>query len=108
MGCFSYMCKECNTSIRSDSASGELVALFRLRGGIVIEALVGSYDSYGSVYDQDWNGNWASHVETHFNKDKSSGFAAVHTRCFKRVPETISDDDPEQGWEKMRPEHLNY
>jgi hypothetical protein len=26
------------------------------------------------------------------------GIAAVHSRCFKQIPTTISEDDPDQGW----------
>lgn len=50
MGCFSFMCKECDTSIRSDSFSGELVKLFLLKDGKVIQEMEGEYDSYGCVF----------------------------------------------------------
>ena len=43
MGCFSFMCKECDTSIRSDSFSGELVKLFLLKDGKVIQEMEGEY-----------------------------------------------------------------
>lgn len=50
MGCFSFMCKECGTSIRSDSVSGEMVRLFLLKDGKVIQEMEGEYDSYGTVF----------------------------------------------------------
>lgn len=50
MGCFSFMCKECDTSIRSDSFNGELVKLFLLKDGKVIQEMEGEYDSYGCVF----------------------------------------------------------
>ncbi len=50
MGCFSFMCKECKEPINSTSFQGEMVHLFLLENGKVIQKMSGEYDSYGSVF----------------------------------------------------------
>lgn len=50
MGCFSYLCNECGKGILSNSFRGELVKLFYIKDGKVIEQMQGEYDSYGCVF----------------------------------------------------------
>ncbi len=110
MGCFSYICKVCGTSIRSDSASGEHCTLYLLKDGKVQEHMTGHYDSYGTVYEPgEWQTeDWGEIVELHFNRNTGDGIAAVHTKCGVPglVPNEASDDDPEQGWQKMRKSYM--
>ena len=104
MGCFSYMCKECGKPVNSDSFTGEECRIYRLENGQVMQEMRGQYNSYGSVFDGDglgteWKGDIHENVDKHFNSDNTTGFAIVHERCFSgKVPTTISDDDPDQGW----------
>jgi hypothetical protein len=111
MGCFSYKCKGCNTPINSTSFDGEFCNLFLLKDGVVIESMTGPYDSYGAVFNDDngsqkWNMDWGDVCNLHFNSNPGDGIAAFHERCFaeqgRQVPNTISDDDPEQGFGKLR------
>ena len=107
MGCFSYICQECNRPVNSDSFIGENCRIYRLAGGKVRQEMRGAYNSYGSVFGSEWDGDWSGHVETHFNDDPSSGFAIVHEKCFKSIPTIVSDDDPDQGWGKMLNKHTD-
>lgn len=110
MGCFSFMCKCCDRPIRSDSFRGETVYLFLLKDGKIIEEMVGEYDSYGRVFDNNgesihWKMNWDEVCDLMFSNDKGNGIAAIHGRCMRYHPErmifwatTRSKDDPNQGW----------
>jgi hypothetical protein len=105
MGCFSYICKECGKSIKSNSFRGERVYLFLLRDGEVVETMEGEYDSYGRVLTIDhkksieWSIDWGFIVDLHFDNDKGNGIAAIHKRCWKGdIPKNISENDPDQGW----------
>jgi len=128
MGCFSFICKECNESILSNSFTGQSVELFLLKNGKVVQHMSGEYDSYGSVFKQNtqvqevkhelmssehWNDpfldesnqneieNWKKVCDLMFDKDKSNGIAAIHTKCWdKKNPITRSKNDPNQGWGK--------
>ena len=132
MGCFSYMCKKCGTSVRSSSFDGERCIIYFLDGGVVVEEMRGVYDSYGRVFIDTDSGHilhkkkenttnpenmdspstdthkweyddWYTLVDLHFNKDPTTGFAVFHEACFEgNRPKTISDDDPNQGWDKPR------
>lgn len=123
MGCFSYLCKECGLAINSDSSRGERVKLFYLKGGEVIQQMEGEYNSYGQVFDEslkesiswkgtedknfeDWYKVWYRMIDEHHNSNLLSGFAAIHSVCFKRVPITISKDDENQGWAPLNPQHM--
>lgn len=103
MGCFSYICKECDNPILSDSFSGQEVKLFLLKDGKVIETLEGQYDSYGRVFDNkmestDWKMDWSDVCDLIWDQNKGNGIAGIHSKCFKNVPTTQSKDDPNQGW----------
>lgn len=50
MGCFSFKCLECGRGVRSSSFTGELVHLFLLKEGKIIQKMTGAYDSYGRVF----------------------------------------------------------
>ena len=50
MGCFSFICNECKKPVNSDSFQGEMVKLFLLQDGKVIQEMEGEYDSYGRVF----------------------------------------------------------
>ena len=135
MGCFSFMCKECEKPILSTSFSGQEVKLFLLNKGEVIQEMEGQYDSYGRVFiegtqdesvrhdlkksvqwedpfpdvppskhdqyfidkdDDHWK--WSRVCDLMFTEDDDTGIAAVHSKCFKEVPTTDSNSDPNQGW----------
>ena len=121
MGCFSYKCKECGKGVRSTSFSGEKVKIFLLNKGKVIQQMEGQYDSYGGVFiegtqdksvphalklSQEWkkvdpkkSGDaWSQVCDLLFSHKNDTGFAYVHSKCFKKVPTTVSESDPNQGW----------
>jgi hypothetical protein len=50
MGCFSYMCKECDKPVLSTSFAGQDVWLFLLKDGKVVQQMDGEYDSYGRCF----------------------------------------------------------
>lgn len=105
MGCFSFLCKECGQPVRSDSYRGERVHLFLLKNGNAIEHMHGEYDSYGRVFDEnynsiEWNMEWDKVCDLMFHSNRMNGIAAIHEKCFesKEVPNHRSEDDPNQGW----------
>lgn len=124
MGCFSYMCSECEHPICSDSFSGEHCILMLVVENKVIEWMQGEYSSYGTVFKIDprayksrENGlagvddcyswtvmDWGDIVDLHFGGNSYSGIAAYHSGCFDGDMENVcvSNDDPEQGWEDYR------
>lgn len=120
MGCFSFMCKECGKAILSNSFSGQECYLFLLKGGKVIQQMTGQYDSYGRTFipgsqrpdikhplmeSQEWktveegeHDAWSGVCKLMHNGGLGDGIAAVHVKCFREVPATRSEDDPNQGW----------
>ncbi len=105
MGCFSFLCKECNKATLSDSFRGEQVRLYLLKDGKVIEELQGEYDSYGRIFNKDftdsvkWKIGWSAVCDLMFHPNKGHGIAAIHEKCYKEEkPITRSQDDPNQGW----------
>ena len=114
MGCFSYICKQCKTPINA----GERCVIFLLDKGDVVEYQRGVYDNYGSVEEaqkesyscsgDSWHyKDWVKLVDMHFSDDVGSGFALFHEACYKdQIPKSISEDDPNQGWGKLRQKFL--
>jgi len=103
MGCFSYLCKECNKPINSSSFTGEGVKLFLLQKGEVLEEMQGNYNSYGEVFDEEWTNEWENIVDLKFNGRDEDGIAAIHTDCWKgNIPTTQSESDENQGWGKEK------
>jgi hypothetical protein len=109
MGCFSFLCKKCGRPINSDSFRGQRVHLYLLEDGDLVEHMNGEYDSYGRVFDEEgesikWSIPWTDVVNLMFHHDKRNGICAVHERCWGKrfVPETRSDDDPNQGWGRFK------
>jgi hypothetical protein len=104
MGCFSYLCKNSGKAVNSDSFDGDACTIYLLENGKVIEEMHGHYDSYGRVFDGkgdsfEWKKDWGECVTMHFNDDPTSGFAVVlDEEDFGKVPTTVSEDDPDQGW----------
>ncbi len=104
MGCFSFICQECNRPILSNSFTGEPVKLFLLKDGVVIDKMEGKYNSYGRVFDKntesiEWKLKWNDVCNLMFKKEKNNGIAAIHSRCYKgEIPSKRSEDDPNQGW----------
>lgn len=122
MGCFSFKCLCCGRAIKSNSFRGQMVQLFLLKNGIVIERMVGEYDSYGRVFDdsskiikeggtieyersKQWETmDWNCIVRLMFLDDIGNGIAAIHKSCidknkkFELIPKIRSEDDPNQGW----------
>jgi hypothetical protein len=104
MGCFSFICKESGLPIASSSFDGDAVRMYLLKGGKVIEEMVGHYDSYGRVFDGngdslEWKTPWDDVCDLIFNEDDGDGIAAVLECHFKgNIPTIQSEDDPDQGW----------
>ena len=110
MGCFSYLCGECEQPINSDSSSGEHCIMFLLKDGKLLEWMQGEYDSYGRVFhdggqsSQEWTVlEWGDIVDLQYGDDADSGLAVYHSGCYTKDTELVpSDGDPEQGWGKYR------
>lgn len=108
MGCFSFICKKSGKPANSNSFSGDLVHLFLLKKGKVIEHMYGQYDSYGRVFTSpscdesfEWQMPWGKVCDLMFDKDNSSGIAVIRDRYWHEgdsYPTTRSEDDPNQGW----------
>lgn len=105
MGCFSFMCKECGKAVHSTSQRGDVVKLFLLEDGEVVQNMEGEYDSYGRVFragNKDsihWDMEWQDVCDLMFDEDMGNGIAAIHSECFTgEIPTTRSADDPNQGW----------
>ena len=106
MGMFSFKCKECGTPINSAYTHGEHCTMYLLKDGEVVEEMTGQYDGYGRIAGIDWGVPWGSVCDLMFSPDKSNGIAVVHTACQKgKRPVTRSDDDPNQGFGKIRGEY---
>ena len=103
MGCFSYLCKKSGKPINSTSFEGDAVHLFLLDKGVVMEHMYGQYDSYGRVFGFEWDADWGNIVDMHFNDDETTGIAAILGHLYDGVPPTtISEDDPDQGWGRVK------
>jgi hypothetical protein len=112
MGCFSFKCVECGDGIESSSFSGQNVSLYLLKAGKVIDEMHGPYNSYGRVFingtredgrkdlrqSREWKLDWSKVCDLMFREKINTGIAAVHRKCFKSVPKTVSARDPNQGW----------
>ena len=114
MGCFSFLCKVCGEPINSDSFKGENVRLSLLNKGKVVEEMQGQYDSYGRVFDEngesiEWDKPWDEVCDLMFDGGRSSGIHAAHAICLEFIPNykpvERSDDDPDQGWGKLKKEY---
>ena len=113
MGCFSFLCTVCGKPINSTSSHGENVRLSLLEKGKVIEEMQGQYDSYGRVLDKagmtiHWNKPWNEVCDLLFEGGASSGICATHVACIGEnyKPTRQSDDDPDQGWGKLKKVHM--
>lgn len=106
MGCFSFMCKNSGKAVTSSSFSGDLVHLFLLDGGKVIEHMYGQYDSYGRVFHTDledsfqWSIGWDNVCNLMFSGDYGDGIAAILDSHYTEgeYPTKRSESDPNQGW----------
>lgn len=116
MGCFSFICTECGKPINSSSFSGENVRLSLLEDGTVIEEMQGQYDSYGRVFDDsndmnsvEWEKGWGGVCDLMFDDNPSSGISAAHVACIgpNYMAKNVSKSDPNQGWGKYNPKHIN-
>lgn len=99
MGCFSFLCKECNEPVYHDWPTGDDVKLYLLEEGKVIESLEGMYTGYGATHGADWQHGWDECCRLMFDKSPKNGIAAVHKACCKgSVPTSQSESDPGQGF----------
>lgn len=121
MGCFSFICKKCGKGINSSSFDGENVRLSLLEKGKVIEEMQGAYDSYGRVFGPtkdpndtsftdtssfEWKKEWEEVCDLMFDSDESNGICATHVFCGpEEAPTKRSEDDPDQGWNKIKSYH---
>ena len=111
MGCFSYLCSDCDHAICSDSSSGEHCILLLVEDGKVLEWMQGQYNSYGCVFSADGSSTfewtvkeWGDIVDMTYSACSEEGIAAYHSGCFNGDMEHVipSESDPEQGWGKYR------
>jgi hypothetical protein len=118
MGCFSFICKKCGKPINSTSFEGENVRLSLLQDGKVIEEMQGQYDSYGRVFGTEkdpndksftdatsleWKKDWNDVCDLMFASNKGNGICATHVACCPdEHPTERSDDDPNQGWGRLK------
>lgn len=137
MGCFSFICKECDTPIRYKTGNGykdgkgEKCRLFLIRSGKVIDHMCGEYDNYGRVKkprhwfsfiddmflggSQQWKLPWGTVCDImhkahyyEFKKKESyacyagDGIAAIHQACYRSIPTSASQSDPDQGEGELR------
>jgi len=106
LGCFSFLCKESDKAVLSDSFSGDKVRLYLLVDGKIVEEMRGEYDSYGCVFTPDrsdslkWTyADWNRIVDLMCNDNPKDGIAAILEDEFRgKLPTTCSEDDPNQGW----------
>ena len=104
MGCFSFICKESDKPVSSDSFNGDSVRMYLLENGKVIEEMRGEYDSYGRCFDSngksmEWKRSWSEVCDLMFSKNDGDGIAVILEEHFNgKIPTTKSEDDPEQGW----------
>jgi len=85
MGCFSYICPECDKAIHShtyDTCVGQEVRLAHLEDGKVVEQMFGRYTSYGHV-----------HIPTFTEKFKSG-----HTFFIDGKEHTVHNENKEHNW----------
>ncbi len=108
MGCFSFICKESGLPVASSSFDGDACRLYLLKDGKVIEEMRGHYDSYGRVFKDktyedsfEWKMEWGDVCDLMFNSNDGDGIAVVLEQYFTgKIPTTISEGDPDQGWGK--------
>lgn len=75
MGCFGYICKGCNTSIRGNCFSGgEKCVLIHVRNGAEVGRVEGHYDEYGRVIEQ---ANLPENEKFRGNSDGINGHRAI-------------------------------
>lgn len=109
MGCFSFLCKVSDKPANSTSFDGDPCRLFLLKEGKVIEEMHGNYDSYGRVFNKDgdsfkWQMDWGDVCTLMFSHDESNGIAMILDDHYDgSIPDTRSENDPEQGWSKDGP-----
>ena len=102
MGCFSGICRECGENVKSNAfSSGDKVRLFLLRGGYVLEKLVGEYNGYGEVFGKKWRRPWEHVCRLMASKNNSDGIAYIHEQCYKYEPTLRSERDPDQGMQSL-------
>lgn len=135
MGCFSFKCQECGEGVNSTSFEGEMVRLFLLKDGTILQEMEGEYNSYGMVFtknrkdsiewknpdeippkplkgllaklmpqDKDWDA-WGRVCDLMHDENPKNGIAAIHSKCFKKLPTKQSEHDPDQGWNKIKEKH---
>ena len=107
MGMFSFKCKGCGTPINSAYTHGEHCTMYLLKDGEVLEEMTGVYDGYGRIKDRDWETRWEEICALMFNKNEGDGIAVVHTHCRHTIcnraaPTTQSEQDPDQGFGRVR------
>jgi hypothetical protein len=126
MGMFSYMCGKTGRQIVEDAPS---VVIYYMVSGQVMEVMSGPYNGYGGVEVENqlvhlvrlgteltpagtpstppsdstklWlYDDWGDMVSAYLNDDETTGFHAIIGEYDPTyVPDVISEDDPNQGWE---------
>ena len=133
MGCFGYMCKGCNSNIRSyqltnefnweNFRGGENCILIHVRDGTEVGRCEGHYNSYGTIFEEQdklmgfRSDNDDNYINSHeqlckdeFNDNPRSGIAAWHKICYEQAIEaektdlTPSIQDDNQSWGNPRTE----
>lgn len=77
MGCFSFLCKECDKGILSSSFAGQKCHLFLLKDGEVVQKMEGEYDSYGRTFINETQREDVQHDlrKSHYWKDPTPEIA---------------------------------
>ena len=102
MGSFGYMCPVCETSIRGNCGTGgELCVLIHKRHGKEIGRIVGHYNEFGGVMeDEDYRGHNATYRngEINVNSHKELCKSEMNLAGFERFwPHACS-----AGWKAFR------
>ena len=117
----SYKCSLTNKPLQSNSTSGDLVYIFLLKQGQVIEYMYGNYDGYNSVIKSTnddgvtssftWKTNLSDMNNLRFHKDESNGIAVILASYWKEgdiFPSKRSDysleDDVDSSFTWQQPE----
>lgn len=94
MGCFSFKCLECGQGVNSTSFQGELVKLFLLQDGKIIQQMEGEYDSYGTVF---MDGTQDSSVQHSLRLSHKWDCPELRQLALEEDPEA-NVNDPDELW----------
>ena len=114
MGSFSFKCSVSGEPVNSDSQSGEVVYIFLLREGKILEEMYGMYDSYGHAFTRskyscsnpwimksfEWKMPWSEVCDLMFDDNADSGLMMIKEKYYDGLHGLTlkqSQSDPNQG-----------